>query len=159
MNFNALDVSASALHAQRTKMDAIASNIANVNTTRNPDGTQGVYRRKQAVFSSIYNHNLNQSQPFEDTKNSKGLLKGSVEENSMMISGGVKVMEIAEDICDRIGIINQGKMVAEGTMETLKQSVSAMGEDLDLEDIFLKLTEQDDSINHIIDNLRKTMNL
>nr|WP_162306764.1 ABC transporter ATP-binding protein [Candidatus Prometheoarchaeum syntrophicum]QEE17279.1 Trehalose/maltose import ATP-binding protein MalK [Candidatus Prometheoarchaeum syntrophicum] len=69
------------------------------------------------------------------------------------------IMEIAEDICDRIGIINQGKMVAEGTMETLKQSVSAMGENLDLEDIFLKLTEQDDSINHIIENLRKTMNL
>ena len=69
------------------------------------------------------------------------------------------IMEIAEDICDRIGIINQGKMVAEGTMETLKQKVSTMDEDMDLEDIFLKLTEQDDSINEIIDNLRKTMNL
>lgn len=69
------------------------------------------------------------------------------------------IMEIAEDICDRIGIINQGKMVAEGTMETLKQKVNAMEEDMDLEDIFLKLTEQDDSINEIIENLRKTMNL
>ncbi len=69
------------------------------------------------------------------------------------------IMEIAEEICDRIGIINQGKMVAEGTMETLKQKVSAMDEDVDLEDIFLKLTEQDESINEIIENLRKTMNL
>jgi ABC-2 type transport system ATP-binding protein len=69
------------------------------------------------------------------------------------------IMEIAEDICDRIGIINQGKMVAEGTMETLKQGVSAMDEDMDLEDIFLKLTEQDESINEIIENLRKTMSL
>ena len=69
------------------------------------------------------------------------------------------IMEIAEDICDRIGIINQGKMVAEGTMESLKQGVSAMDEDMDLEDIFLKLTEQDESINEIIENLRKTMSL
>ena len=69
------------------------------------------------------------------------------------------IMEIAEDICDRIGIINQGKMVAEGTMETLKQGVSAMDEDMDLEDIFLKLTEQDESISEIIENLRKTMSL
>ena len=69
------------------------------------------------------------------------------------------IMEIAEDICDRIGIINEGKMVAEGTMESLKQGVSTMDEDMDLEDIFLKLTEQDDSISDIIENLRKTMNL
>lgn len=69
------------------------------------------------------------------------------------------IMEIAEDICDRIGIINQGKMIAEGTMETLKQGVSTMDEDMDLEDIFLKLTEQDDSISNIIEKLRKTMNL
>ena len=34
-----------------------------------------------------------------------------------------------------------------------------MEKDMDLEDIFLKLTEQDDSVNNIIDNLRKTMNL
>ncbi len=68
------------------------------------------------------------------------------------------IMEIAEDICDRIGIINQGKMVAEGTMETLKHKVSAMDEDMDLEDIFLRLTEQDNSINEIVEKLRKTMN-
>lgn len=68
------------------------------------------------------------------------------------------IMEIAEDICDRIGIINQGRLVAEGSMETLKQKVSSMGENIDLEDIFLKLTEQDDSVNEIIENLRRTMN-
>ena len=68
------------------------------------------------------------------------------------------IMEIAEDICDRIAIINQGKMVAEGTMETLRQKVNALEGEMDLEDIFLKLTEQDDSINKIIEKLRNTMN-
>ena len=38
------------LAAQRAKMDVIVSNIANVNTTRTPEG--GPYRRKVVVFAS-----------------------------------------------------------------------------------------------------------
>jgi flagellar basal-body rod protein FlgC len=44
-------VSSSGMSAQRMRMDAIASNIANVNTTRTPEG--GAYRRKEVVFSAI----------------------------------------------------------------------------------------------------------
>jgi len=44
-------VSASGMTAQRTRMNAIASNIANVNTTRTPEG--GPYRRKEVIFSSM----------------------------------------------------------------------------------------------------------
>jgi flagellar basal-body rod protein FlgC len=46
-----LDISASALTAQRLRMDVIASNIANSETTRTPDG--GPYRRMRVVFSPI----------------------------------------------------------------------------------------------------------
>jgi ABC-2 type transport system ATP-binding protein len=47
------------------------------------------------------------------------------------------IMEIAERMCDRIGIINQGKLAAVGTMDDLR----ALGTgQTDLEDIFLKLT-------------------
>jgi len=67
------------------------------------------------------------------------------------------IMEIAEDICDRIGIINNGKLVAEGNFEELRQRANAIGDDVDLEDIFLKLTDQDESINGIIEKLRATM--
>ncbi len=66
-------------------------------------------------------------------------------------------MEVAEDICDRIGIINDGKLVAEGNFEELRQKANAIGDNVDLEDIFLKLTEQDESINEIIEKLRTTM--
>lgn len=46
------------------------------------------------------------------------------------------VLEIAERMCDRIGIINKGVLIATGTMEELRR-----GEDgRDLEDIFLDLT-------------------
>lgn len=44
-------VSASGMAAQRTRMNTISSNIANVGTTRTPEG--GPYRRKDVVFESI----------------------------------------------------------------------------------------------------------
>jgi flagellar basal-body rod protein FlgC len=43
-----LAVSASALRAERLRLDTIASNLANVNTTRTPEG--GPYRRRNVVF-------------------------------------------------------------------------------------------------------------
>ncbi|OPX39653.1 MAG: flagellar basal body rod protein FlgC [Desulfobacteraceae bacterium 4484_190.3] len=46
----AFRVCASGLAAQRAKMNVIISNLANVNTTRTPEG--GPYRRKIIVFSS-----------------------------------------------------------------------------------------------------------
>jgi flagellar basal-body rod protein FlgC len=47
--FSTLDISASALLAQRTRMDTIANNVANINTTRGADGSP--YRRRFAVFA------------------------------------------------------------------------------------------------------------
>lgn len=45
-----LKISSSALKAQRTRMGAISSNIANAQTTRTPEG--GPYRKKDVVFGS-----------------------------------------------------------------------------------------------------------
>lgn len=47
------------------------------------------------------------------------------------------ILEIAERMCDRIGIINKGQLIAVGTMEQLR--ASNVGE-TSLEDIFLSLT-------------------
>lgn len=44
-------VSASGMTAQRTRMNTISSNIANINTTRSPEG--GPYRRKDVVLESM----------------------------------------------------------------------------------------------------------
>ena len=46
--FTSFDTSASGLTAQRYRMDIIAENVANANTTRTEDGTP--YRRKVVVF-------------------------------------------------------------------------------------------------------------
>jgi ABC-2 type transport system ATP-binding protein len=48
------------------------------------------------------------------------------------------ILEIAERMCDRIGIINKGELVAVGTMQELR-SLGKAGE-TSLEDIFLGLT-------------------
>jgi ABC-2 type transport system ATP-binding protein len=67
------------------------------------------------------------------------------------------IMEVAEDLCDVIGIINKGTLVAEGTLDELRQTANLIDESMDLEDIFLRLTEQDESVNMIIEKLRATM--
>ncbi|MEG2851730.1 MAG: flagellar basal body protein, partial [Hydrogenoanaerobacterium sp.] len=43
-----LDITGSALTAERFRMDTIAQNMANITTTMTPEGTP--YRRKQVVF-------------------------------------------------------------------------------------------------------------
>jgi ABC-2 type transport system ATP-binding protein len=47
------------------------------------------------------------------------------------------VLEVAERLCDRIGIIHRGKLIAIGTLEELRQGDRAES----LESIFLELTE------------------
>ena len=49
--FGSLDVSTSALSAQRTRLDTIASNIANINSSVGPDG-KTPYRRLFTVFQT-----------------------------------------------------------------------------------------------------------
>ena len=46
--FNSMYVSSTGMTAQRTRMDVISQNIANVNTTRDASGN--VYKRKMVVF-------------------------------------------------------------------------------------------------------------
>jgi flagellar basal-body rod protein FlgC len=48
--FTAMEVSASGLAAQRTRMNVASSNLANVSTTESPDG--GPYKRKDVVLQS-----------------------------------------------------------------------------------------------------------
>jgi flagellar basal-body rod protein FlgC len=79
---SALDIGASALTAQRLRMDIISQNIANANTTRTDKGTP--YRRKDVVFEERAS-----GAPFSDylTQSSKNMIAGQ----------GVRVAQIVED--------------------------------------------------------------
>jgi ABC-2 type transport system ATP-binding protein len=54
------------------------------------------------------------------------------------------IMEIAESICTRIGIIYQGKIVAEGTLDELKNKTGNKNDTL--EEVFLKLTHEENEV-------------
>lgn len=84
--FKTIDISASALTAHRLWLDVIADNLANVNTTRTPEG--GPYKRKMVVFESrerLFPPSLRLSFPPSPKKVSD--FKGE----------GVRVREIVED--------------------------------------------------------------
>lgn len=49
------------------------------------------------------------------------------------------IMEVVERLCTRVGIINQGRLVAEGTLQELRERASGEEKDATLEDIFLNV--------------------
>lgn len=62
----------------------------------------------------------------------------SLRDNGTAILLSTHIIAIAEEICDRVAIINKGLIVAEGPKESLKSR--AVSSDKTLEDIFLRLT-------------------
>ena len=52
-------------------------------------------------------------------------------------------LDTAERLCDRVIILNRGRVVAQGTMDELHAARSGADEGETLEDIFLRLTEED----------------
>jgi len=50
--FPALDISTSALVAQRTRMNAISGNLANISTTHNANGEREPYQPRYVIFQS-----------------------------------------------------------------------------------------------------------
>jgi ABC-2 type transport system ATP-binding protein len=78
-------------------------------------------------------------------------------ENDGSVLFSTHIMEIAEEVCDRIGIIHKGKMVGIGTVEELRQKSNKLG--ASLEDVFLRLTEQDKSVDEIVQKLRESFKI
>ncbi len=78
--FQAFDISASGMTAERFRIDTIAENIANVNTTRTEDGTP--YRRKIVTFAE------KEVTPFSRYYQNA---------RSKFVGNGVKVSSVRED--------------------------------------------------------------
>ena len=51
--FGTLDIATSGLVAQRLRLDTIANNVANINTTHDAQGRANPYRRKMVVFQEV----------------------------------------------------------------------------------------------------------
>ena len=50
------------------------------------------------------------------------------------------VLEVAEKLCDRVGIINKGKLIFVGTFEEMKEKLKDNGS---LEELFLEITQDE----------------
>jgi len=84
MNFlNSINVSASGLTAQRLRMDTIASNMANAETTRNIDG-KGPYRRQVLIFEA------------RQAEDCSSTFRSMLQKASTLPGNGVRVKEIRE---------------------------------------------------------------
>lgn len=79
--FSSMDISSSALTAERTRMNMISSNIANANSTRTAEG--GPYKRKDVVFAS--------------TPASAGSFSSALQKASQKGPMGVEVVQVVED--------------------------------------------------------------
>ena len=60
-------------------------------------------------------------------------------DNGNVVFFSTHVLEVAEKVCDRIGIISNGVLIKEGTVDEIKSSSA----DKTLEDVFLSLTDKE----------------
>ncbi|MDZ7317594.1 MAG: ABC transporter ATP-binding protein [candidate division KSB1 bacterium] len=81
----------------------------------------------------------------------KDLLRGLVKQGTTVFMS-THILEIAEAMCDRVGIIDHGQLIACGTMDELRRQSS--DRDQSLEEIFLELTggsEYDEVLKYLED--------
>ncbi len=61
--------------------------------------------------------------------------------NGKCVFFSTHVLEVAEKLCDRIGIINKGKIIFIGTYEEMKKRLGGEGS---LEELFMEITKNDE---------------
>ena len=63
--------------------------------------------------------------------------------NNNCVFFSTHVLEVAERLCDRVGIINKGKLIFVGTLEEMRAKLQ---ENKSLEELFLEITKNEDNI-------------
>lgn len=111
---NSLNISGSALTAERMRMDIILQNLANLNTTMTPEGTP--YRRQQVVFE-------------ERGINFRDALRN---ENYKLDGGGVRVADIVESQNDFTPVYNPSHPHANEEGYVMMPNVNRAEETVDL---------------------------
>jgi flagellar basal-body rod protein FlgC len=117
--FDAFDISASALTAERMRMDVTAENLANAQTTRTADG--GPYRRKEVVLQEVGN-----------VGGFAGSLRTAMGAGSSERPGGVEVAGIAEDSTPNKMVYDPGHPDADANGYVAMPNVDSVTEMVDL---------------------------
>lgn len=74
----------------------------------------------------------------ESSRVFKRALRYEVDERNTAVFLSTHSLEVAEDICDRVGILKQGELIAEGALGTLRDRAGET-----LEEVFLRLTREE----------------
>lgn len=111
---SSMNISASAMTAQRTRLDIISENIANIDTTRTEKG--GPYRRKMVVFEPIGEGS------FRDR------LDAAMNKNS---SAGVRIQSVVEDQRPFKSVYNPEHPDADGNGYVMMPNVDLLKETVD----------------------------
>src|SRR5579872_3255027 len=96
--FGVMDVSASALKAERVRAEVVAANMANAETTRTADG--GPYRRHHVVFEAEGDGNFKQglmNHLVSGSSLSSTRLLGGLVTADTAVDGGVAVTGVISD--------------------------------------------------------------
>ncbi|MGH2368064.1 MAG: flagellar basal body rod protein FlgC [Chloroflexota bacterium] len=93
---SALRIAGSALTAQRLRTDVIANNVANMNTTRTPEG--GPYQRQQVVFAARQERTPFRSFLLANVPGLSAALRAQVAQDvERQIGSGVQVAAVGSD--------------------------------------------------------------
>ncbi len=111
---SSLDITGSALTAERFRMNVILQNLANIETTRTAEGTP--YRRKQVVFTE-------RPIDFQNMLEEERLRRGE---------GGVHVTKVVESQRDFIPVYDPSHPDANEEGYVLKPNVNRTEEQIDL---------------------------
>lgn len=116
---SSLDISGSALTAERLRMDVISENMANASTTRTEAG--GPYRRKMVVFQSSETPQNTFRDMMEKRMNGAG-----------QVGGGVKVTQIVEDPSELTPVYDPTNPDANAQGYVMMPNVDPIKETLDM---------------------------
>ncbi len=116
--FDAIDTAASGLSAERLRMDVVAENLANAQTTRGADGNP--YRRKEVTLESV-----GQSGSF-------GSQLSRAMGTSGVAPGGVQATEVTEDPTNGKLVYDPGHPDADAEGYVQMPNVDAVSEMVDL---------------------------
>ena len=120
--FGALDISASGMTAERMRMDVIASNLANANTTRGPNG--GPYQRQEVVLKTAGSGGVSAGSGFAAF--------GSFGDAMNAAGAGVEVAQVATDTTPGKTVYDPGNPDANAQGYVTMPNVNSVTEMTDL---------------------------
>ena len=142
---NSMNISASALSATRLRMDVIAENIANMNTTRTQTGEP--YRRRYVVF---------QEMPNERTPRS---FSNFFDRSLQNAQGGVRVVEIGTDMREFKVDYNPGHPDADENGYVRMPNVEVVQEMVDMMAAFRAYEANITALNAMKDMVTRTLEI